>query len=164
MKAAPESANPLHKAGVAVLRPLDRAWQCLLLRAYRNWGFAKGEIEPGESPLDAAVREVEEETSVNDLDFCWGDVFIETTPRAGQKLARYYIAVSPQARVFLPVSAELGRPEHHEFRWVSFEAAKALLTPTLQPVVEWVARIAETPHVARDVPKGPPARRAGGCA
>lgn len=161
MKAAAAPARLLRKAGVAVLRPLDGQWQCLMLRAYRNWGFAKGEIEPWEGPLDAAVREVEEETSVNDLDFCWGDVFMETTPRTGHKLARYYIAVSPEARVFLPVSAELGRPEHHEFRWVSFEAARVLLTPALQPVIDWAAHIAEMPHVPRDVLRAPPGRRAG---
>jgi bis(5'-nucleosidyl)-tetraphosphatase len=152
MNAAPQAAvGGLSKAGVVVLRPLDGAWRCLLLRAYRNWGFAKGEIDAGEGPLDAALREVEEETSITDLDFCWGDVFVETTPRTGHKLARYYIAVSPGAIVYLPISAELGRPEHHEFRWVGFEAAKALLTPVLQPVISWAAQIAGTPHTPRGV-------------
>jgi len=147
------------KAGVVVLRPHGGEWRCLLLRAYRNWGFPKGEIDPGESALDAAAREVLEETSVGDLDFCWGETFIDTAPRTGHKIARYYIAVSPGARVFLPVSAELGRPEHHEFRWVGLAAAKTLLAPALQPVIAWAATIAGTPHLPARPVSATPARR-----
>ena len=147
------------KAGVVVLRPHGGEWRCLLLRAYRNWGFPKGEIDPGESALDAATREVLEETSVGDLDFCWGETFVDTAPRTGHKIARYYIAVSPDARVFLPVSAELGRPEHHEFRWVGLAAAKTLLAPALQPVIAWAATIAETPHLPARPVSAAPARR-----
>jgi bis(5'-nucleosidyl)-tetraphosphatase len=147
------------KAGVVVLRPHGGEWRCLLLRAYRNWGFPKGEIDPGESALDAAAREVLEETSVGDLDFCWGETFIDTAPRTGHKIARYYIAVSPGARVFLPVSAELGRPEHHEFRWVGLAAAKTLLAPALQPVIAWAATIAGTPHLPARPVSAAPARR-----
>jgi len=147
------------KAGVVVLRPHGGEWRCLLLRAYRNWGFPKGEIDTGESALDAAAREVLEETSVGDLDFCWGKTFVDTAPRTGHKIARYYIAVSPGARVFLPVSAELGRPEHHEFRWVGFPAARALLAPPLQPVIAWAAAIAETPHMPAGPVGAAPVRR-----
>src|ERR1700750_1185282 len=121
MKAAlPEAALVLRKAGVIVLRAHEDGWRVLLLRAYRNWGFPKGEIEPGEIPLAAAVREVAAETTLTDLEFRGGEVCIEPPPRAGHKRARYSIATSPAGRVFLPVSAELGRPEHHEFRWLTF--------------------------------------------
>ena len=154
-----ETGAQPRKAGVIVLRPHGGEWRCLLLRAYRNWGFPKGEIDSGESALDAAAREVLEETSVGDLDFCWGEICVDTAPRTGHKIARYYIAVSPMARVFLPVSAELGRPEHHEFRWVGFPAAKALLAPALQPVIAWAATIAETPHLAARPVGAAPARR-----
>ena len=161
MRAAVRRETSTHprKAGVIVLRPHDGEWRCLLLRAYRNWGFPKGEIDPGESALDAAAREVLEETSVGDLDFCWGETFVDTAPRTGHKIARYYIAVSPGARVFLPVSAELGRPEHHEFRWVGLAAAKTLLAPALQPVIAWAATIAGTPHLPARPVSAAPARR-----
>jgi bis(5'-nucleosidyl)-tetraphosphatase len=139
------------KAGVIVLRPQDDQWRCLLLRAYRNWGFPKGQIEPGETPLQAAVREVEEETAITDLDFCWGDAYIDTVPRAGHKTSRYFIAVSPSAHVYLPVSAELGRPEHHEFRWVEMGTARLLLGVPLQPVIRWAAGIAATVHAPREL-------------
>lgn len=150
---------PPRKAGVIVLRPEDHQWRCLLLRAYRNWGFPKGEIEAGESPLAAALREVREETSIGDLDFCWGETCIETPPRKGQKIARYYVAVSPADRVFLPISAELGRPEHHEFRWVGFDAGKTMLTPPLQTIIAWAAEVTHRAHVPHDPPHDPPHRR-----
>jgi bis(5'-nucleosidyl)-tetraphosphatase len=154
-----ESAMQPRKAGVVVLRPDAGEWHCLLLRAYRNWGFPKGEIDPGENPLAAAVREVLEETTVADLDFCWGEVFIETAPRSGHQIARYYIAVSPHAGVALPVSAELGRPEHHEFRWAGFAAARTLLAPPLRPVIDWAAQTADTVHAPRALARYGHARR-----
>jgi 8-oxo-dGTP pyrophosphatase MutT (NUDIX family) len=40
----------------------------LLIRdSYRNWGFPKGHLEPGEPPAEAARREVMEETGLDDL-------------------------------------------------------------------------------------------------
>ncbi|HEV7820080.1 MAG TPA: NUDIX domain-containing protein [Burkholderiales bacterium] len=149
---------PPRKAGVIVLRPAAREWRCLLLRAYRNWGFPKGQIEPGETPLQAAVRETAEETAITDLDFCWGDMHIDTIPRAGHKTSRYYIAVSPAGRVHLPVSPELGRPEHHEFRWVAIGTAHLLLGVPLQPVIRWAVGIADTAHARRELS---PERRRG---
>ena len=40
----------------------------LLIRdSYRNWGFPKGHLEPGEMPEVAALREVSEETGLADV-------------------------------------------------------------------------------------------------
>jgi bis(5'-nucleosidyl)-tetraphosphatase len=40
----------------------------LLIRdSYRNWGFPKGHLEPGEEPAVAAIREVGEETGLRAL-------------------------------------------------------------------------------------------------
>src|SRR3990172_11607397 len=108
-------------AGMVVLRRFGDAWRCLMLRAYRNWDFPNGEVETGESALAAARREVREETSLGALDMRWGEAFCETEPYRGGKVARYYLAESPRGEITLPVSTELGRPEHHEYRWVSFE-------------------------------------------
>lgn len=59
-------------AGIVVLRRLPAGWQCLLLRAYRNWDFPKGLVEEGEMPLQAALREVREETGLAAMRFPWG--------------------------------------------------------------------------------------------
>ena len=42
-------------------------------------------------------------------------------------------------RVVLGVNPALGRPEHHEFRWVDLAEAYALAAPRLQAVISWAA-------------------------
>jgi 8-oxo-dGTP pyrophosphatase MutT (NUDIX family) len=126
-------------AGVVVLRRTTAQWLFLMLRAYRNWDFPKGVVEPGEDPLAAARREVREETLIGDLEFDWGEVFQETGPYANRKIARYYLAATRTEHVTLPVSPELGRPEHDEWRWVDRDTALALASARLQPIVRWAA-------------------------
>ena len=128
-------------AGVVVLRWNDGHPDFLLLRAFRHWDFPKGLVESGEEPLAAAIREVEEETTIDDLDFRWGHLFKETGPYNRGKVARYYLAATGQSTVILPVNPELGRPEHHEFRWVNFSAALALASPRLRPIILWAADV-----------------------
>lgn len=130
-------------AGVIPLRRSGEGWQVLILRCYRNWDFPKGEVEAGETPLAAALREAQEETALTGLELRWGEIWAETEPYARGKVARYYLVESPAGEVSLPVSAVLGRPEHHEFRWVDFGEAAALLPPRLQPVVAWARSIVE---------------------
>jgi 8-oxo-dGTP pyrophosphatase MutT (NUDIX family) len=125
-------------AGVVPIRRTAGGWRVLVLRAYKNWDFPKGRVEAGENPIDAARREATEETGLTDLEFSFGDVYRETLPYAGGKIARYYLAETRDEHVHLPISHELGRPEHHEWRWVSFDQAEDLLPPRLALVLSWV--------------------------
>lgn len=111
----------------------------LLLRAYNYWDFPKGEVEPGEKPLESAIREVAEETSLTGLLFRWGWDYTETPPYAHKKIARYYLAEAPTGQVDLPVNPDLGRPEHDEYRWLSCRQAKGLLNERLRAVLGWAA-------------------------
>ena len=47
-----------------VVRMINGKPHVLLLRVFDYWGFPKGEVEPGEQPFEAAIREVKEETSL----------------------------------------------------------------------------------------------------
>ena len=125
------------------MRRAPDGWRYLVLRCYRNWDFPKGMIEADETPLDAARRETREETSLDDLALSWGEDFRETEPYAGGKVARYYVAESPDGRVDLPVSPALGRPELHEYRWAERAEAERLLPPRLRPVLAWAAAVVE---------------------
>ncbi|HWD23201.1 MAG TPA: NUDIX domain-containing protein [Burkholderiales bacterium] len=124
-------------AGAVVFRRTDAGVRLLVLRAFKNWDFPKGLIEPGESELEAAKRECTEETGLTDLEFPFGDIHKDTLAYAGGKVARYFLAETGAAQIRLPVSPELGRPEHHEWRWVSFEEAEDLLPPRLAIVLDW---------------------------
>jgi bis(5'-nucleosidyl)-tetraphosphatase len=130
-------AERILSAGVVVVSRTDDVWRVLLLRVYNYWDFPKGVVEPDEDPLTAARREVREETTLDELDFHWGEDYFETAPYSGNKVARYYLAGSENPRVELPVSPELGRPEHHEFRWLTFEDAVKLTVPRINDVLAW---------------------------
>jgi 8-oxo-dGTP pyrophosphatase MutT (NUDIX family) len=131
---------PHRAAGAVVFRRSDRGIRLLLLRAYKNWDFPKGTVGPGEDALAAARREVEEETGLAGLAYPFGDEFKETLPYSGNKVARYYLAETDIEKIVLPVSPELGRPEHHEYRWVSFDEAEDLLPPRLAVVLDWARK------------------------
>ena len=133
---APAGSEPLaFSAGVVVARRVPGGWRLLVLRAYRNWDFPKGMVEPGEAPLEAAIRETAEEAAISDLAFRWGDAYRETAPYGRGKVARYCLAETARQAITLPMSPELGRPEHDEWRWVSFDEAARLLPPRLQPIL-----------------------------
>ena len=130
--------------GAVVVRQEDAEWCTLMLRAYQNWDFPKGMIEAGESSLDAAIREVAEETGIQDLDFLWGDHFMDTGPYSHGKVARYYIARTQQVDVVMGPSPETGQPEHHEARWMSFDEAYDITSPRVREVVRWARNVIGT--------------------
>lgn len=132
------AASRTLSSGVVVVHWNQDHYDYLLLRAYNYWDFPKGVVETDESPLQAAIREVEEETTLTGLRFRWGDIYRETHPyNQGRKVARYYIAESPSTEVQLMPNPELGRPEHSEYRWVDRTEAWVLLTPRVRAVLEW---------------------------
>jgi 8-oxo-dGTP pyrophosphatase MutT (NUDIX family) len=124
-------------AGVVIVSLVERKLKFLLLRAYRNWDFPKGIVEAGEAPIDAALREVREETTLDDISFDWGLVFMDTGPYNKGKISRYYIARTKERLIRLPVNPELGMPEHQEACWVSVDKALSLVSARLKPVVRW---------------------------
>jgi len=136
--------EPTLSCGVVLARETGDGWYTLMLRAYHHWDFPKGIREPGEEPLEAALREVQEETSIDDLAFDWGDRFFETGPYSRGKVARYYIARTAQEQVEMGISPETGAPEHHEWRWVSFNEAYDIGSPRVRQIVQWARQIIGT--------------------
>ncbi len=128
-------------AGMVVTHQFNHECRYLLLRAYNYWDFPKGIVELTEDPFEAARREVEEEMSLRNLDFPWGQVFRETEPYGAGKVARYYLAATQEIAVTLAVSMELGRPEHHEYRWLRYGEARALLSARLTAILDWAREV-----------------------
>lgn len=99
------------------------------------WTFISGEVEPGESPADAARREVKEETT---LDVETGEVIGERVhPRTGRTMI--YLAAQPThgTEIFVGDEDELA-----EVRWVSLAEADELMAEygMFEPVREYLAR------------------------
>ena len=127
--------------GIVLARRTDAGWLTLMLRAFHHWDFPKGIRESGEEPMETAIREVGEETAVRDLSFEWGDRFFETGPYSRGKVARYFLATTRQEEVVMGISPETGEPEHHEWRWVTFDEAYDLGSPRVRTIVQWARQI-----------------------
>lgn len=112
-----------------------------MLRAFHNWDFPKGIREPGESSLQAALREVAEETGIADLAFDWGERHFETGPYSKGKIARYYLAQTETTDIVMGLSPQTGEPEHHEWRWLIFDQAYDLSSPRVREIVQWARQI-----------------------
>jgi 8-oxo-dGTP pyrophosphatase MutT (NUDIX family) len=127
--------------GAVVVRETNDGWMIVMLRAYANWDFPKGICEDDEEPLEAAIREIGEETGIHEIEFAWGDRFLDTGPYNRGKVARYYLARTSQEKVEMGISPELGTPEHHEFRWMNFDEAYDHASPRVRLVVQWARQV-----------------------
>jgi 8-oxo-dGTP diphosphatase len=105
------------------------------------WTFIAGKIEPGESPADAAVREVKEETG---LDVKPGRVIGRRVHPATHR-TMIYLAAQPVrgTDVFVGDENELA-----EVRWLSLGEADELLTGMFAPVRAYLGRALRPRHPA----------------
>ncbi len=115
--------RPVRAAGGIVWRRVDATVEIVLVHrpAYDDWAFPKGKLEPGESDEEAALREVEEETSL----VCQLGAELGTTSyhdaKGRPKIVRYW-AMTPVGGVLTPAN------EIDEARWVSRSEAAGLLS------------------------------------
>lgn len=141
-------------AGIILFDVTKTPVRVLCLRAYANWDFPKGQLDPGETHLEAAIRELEEETGYNSSDI---QIIAKLkhlpeviTYGSGKKAktATYFYAtlVNLNKEPYLPISPKLGRPEHDEWRWVPTTDLRDLLPKRLQPIVEKLSAKTQNSH------------------
>ena len=115
-------------AGGVVVRLDEGEPLFLLIRdSYKNWGFPKGHLEPGETPGAAAMREVSEETGLGDLrlraEIETIDWYFRFRGRLIHKVCHFYLMESDSASTC---------PQRDEgitaCRWESFERASSLIS------------------------------------
>lgn len=109
--------------GLVTRRGADDATELVVVHrpAYDDWSFPKGKLDAGESDEEAAVREVEEETSLR----CRIEEEVGVTSyrdaRGRSKVVRYW-RMSRVAGELAPAN------EVDDARWVSVDAARSLLS------------------------------------
>lgn len=91
-------------AGGVVVRSIDGVPHALVIRdPYQNWGLPKGHLETGEAAGEAALREVGEETGLDDLELGQQLATINWYFRAGNRLVHKFCA-------FYLMRSEAGEP------------------------------------------------------
>ncbi|MFL5783365.1 MAG: bis(5'-nucleosyl)-tetraphosphatase [Bacteriovoracaceae bacterium] len=127
--------------GVVPVRKKNNHWEFLILRCYKNWDFPKGMKDPGEEPLETAIREFQEETGLTKVDIVSKELYIETEPYSQGKIARYYLGkVTDDQEIVLLPNPVTGILEHHEYRWMKARDAEELLVPRLKRVLHWAEK------------------------
>ncbi len=65
--------------GAVPVRKTENDWEVFLIQHIkgRYWGFPKGHAEEGETPIEAAFRELKEETNLDPINCLRMDPFVE---------------------------------------------------------------------------------------
>ena len=100
----------------------------LLIRdSYQNWGFPKGHLESGERADEAALREVREETGIEDVALRGTidtiDWYFRFRGRLIHKVCHFFLMETVQAHT---------SPQHAEgitaCQWVGYDAARSAIS------------------------------------
>ncbi|MGH7510769.1 MAG: (deoxy)nucleoside triphosphate pyrophosphohydrolase [bacterium] len=106
----PAQGDPLVRVLAAVIREGDRYLVCLRPGHKRHggyWEFPGGKLEPGETLLEAAIREIKQELGVNVL-------FVGKTLFSCQDPGSQFLIEFVETRI----SGAPEALEHDEIRWV----------------------------------------------
>jgi predicted NUDIX family NTP pyrophosphohydrolase len=148
---------PPHSAGVLLFRHRDGEVEVLLIKPggpfWRHkdagaWMIPKGNVESGEAPAEAALREFEEETGtkLSSVPFPLASV-----RQAGGKIVEAFALEGDlDADAIRSIDFELewpprsGRrrryPEAEEARWMTIDEARRLMLPSQLPLLDALER------------------------
>ncbi|MBI4133077.1 NUDIX domain-containing protein [Candidatus Uhrbacteria bacterium] len=138
--------------GVVYMRTRRGPMIGFILDPYHKWTFAKGHIERGEKPIEAARRETEEEMGLSGLKVVAPlgtiDLWFYERYRHGKrvygprtlihKLVYYFLMRAPQGMRAVPQRGE----RIHAVRWVGAREAPAILSyKNTRPILAQALRL-----------------------
>lgn len=123
--------------GVLLIRG-NPAESFLLMRHPDRWDLPKGHVDPGESEIECALRELEEETGISrdqvalDRDFRFEHHYTVTSQRHGE-FGRPKVLVVFLARV--QGEPEITVTEHDGYSWFPWSPPHAIQKRTIDPLL-----------------------------
>lgn len=115
-------------AGIIVFIKKKKKTKYLLLKNNKNkWDFPKGKVDKNESILKAGLRELFEETGVDNISIIDGFFEkikyreIKKTGKIIKKMAYFYLASTKKSKIVLS-------KEHNNYKWFDFNKAYDTLT------------------------------------
>ena len=125
-------------AGIVIIRHERDLHKVLFMRSYSYWDFPKGGVEENENKFEAAIREVQEEAGITKLEFKWGRTYHETESYGKtNKTVSYFIAETTQSEIVMGINPVMGKAEHEEYQWLTFDEARYLSVDRITKVLNW---------------------------
>lgn len=135
-------------AGRALANPRDllldpsAARSFLLMKHKKRWDLPKGHVDKGETDMECALRELEEETGIQESDIRVDPGF---TYQAKYKVTYKRLGDEPVKKKLIIFLAELIRDvdieitEHIGFEWFPWAPPHTIQTKTIDPLLSEVA-------------------------
>ena len=111
----------------------------LLLKHPTRWDLPKGHVDPGETNMECAIRELEEETGIQkqdlviDPDFKYKQRYMVSSKRTKGKPKKKKLIIYA-AKLRQPV--ELKLTEHEGFQWFDWTPPHYIQEKTIDPLLE----------------------------
>ncbi|KAA5544586.1 NUDIX domain-containing protein [Roseiconus nitratireducens] len=141
-----EGPTAKRAAGILIMTR-RRPNQFLLMRHVDRWDLPKGHSEPGESVVETALRETEEETGISgqdieiDPDFCFQLVYpVRYKKRDNQPFRKQVVYLL--GKIDDPVTPDL--TEHLSFQWFDWSPPHQIQEQTIDPLLDAVRRHLES--------------------
>ena len=130
--------SELRSCGVLILREREDGAEFLLMKHKNRWDLPKGHVDPGETDLQCALREMEEETGIRadqielDDDFQFTTRYSVKSKRTGGEWRTKTLVVF-LAR--LQEDVEITPTEHPDYRWFPWEPPHVIQEQTIDPLL-----------------------------
>ncbi|MCH2124371.1 MAG: NUDIX domain-containing protein [Pirellulaceae bacterium] len=151
---------PLVQAGGFLIVKGNPLESFLLMKHANRWDLPKGHLERGETTLQCALRELEEETGIQERDISIESKFkfvtrydVRQKKKRGGGLAHKELSIY-LARLRNPIEIQV--TEHLDFAWIPWEPPHQIQPWTIDPLLqelEHFQRTAAANHNFRDEPE-----------
>ena len=111
----------------------------LLLKHPNRWDLPKGHVDPGETNMECAIRELTEETGIQkqdliiDPEFRYKQKYMVNSKRTNGKPKRKTLIIYA-AKLIQPV--ELKLTEHDSFQWFDWAPPHTIQEKTIDPLLQ----------------------------